>query len=362
MRYVDEFHDPALARSLVRSIGDITARPVTFMEFCGGHTHAILRHGIRDLLPDSITLSSGPGCPVCVTSSVDIDRAVALSLEPGVITATYGDLIRVPGSSMSLQQARARGADVRVVYSALDALDLAAANPASVVVLLGIGFETTAPTVAATLLQAEERCLSNLRLLSMLKLTPPIMRALLKSGETRIDGIICPGHVSVVTGVHPYEFIPAEFGVACSIAGFEPLDILEAVRSLVRQVKDNAPSVENTYGRVVSAEGNQVAVSIMNQVFQPCTAKWRGIGSVPESGLTLQPRFGHYDAAPIAPEARASIPEPSGCRCGDILRGVVTPADCAHFGVSCTPEHPIGPCMVSAEGSCAAYYAYTLHG
>jgi len=359
VRYVDEFHDPALALSLIRSIGDLTIRPVKFMEFCGGHTHAILRHGIRDLLPHWVALSSGPGCPVCVTSPADIDRAVAIALEPGIITATYGDLIRVPGSSMSLQQARARGADVRVVYSALDALDMAADNQERHVVLLGIGFETTAPTVAATLLQAEKRGLNNLRLLSMLKLTPPVMRALLASGETRIDGIICPGHVSVITGVHPYEFIPRDFGVACSISGFEPLDILRAVRSLVCQIQESRPSVENKYARAVRPEGNTVAQSIMKSVFQPCTAQWRGIGAVPDSGLALQPRYAHFDAAPMVPEITPSRDEPPGCRCGDILRGVATPAECVHFGISCTPQRPIGPCMVSAEGSCAAYYAYS---
>lgn len=361
MRFVDEFHDPALARTLVRSIADTSTRPVTFMEFCGGHTHAILRHGIRDLLPAHITLSSGPGCPVCVTSPSDIDRAARLALEPGVITATYGDLIRVPGSHMSLQEARARGADVRVVYSALDALDLAATNPGGLVVLLGIGFETTAPTVAATLLEAERRGITNLRVLPLLKLTPPVMHALLASGETRIDGIICPGHVSVITGVYPYEFIPREFGVACAIAGFEPLDILEAVRLLMMQVEEHHPSVQNAYTRAVTPEGNLVAVATMNQVFEPCTANWRGIGAVPDSGLALRTRFCCFDATGLVAGPPVNEAEPPGCRCGDILRGVASPVDCARFAASCTPEHPVGPCMVSAEGGCAAYYAYTLH-
>ncbi|MFW6056238.1 MAG: hydrogenase formation protein HypD [Chloroflexota bacterium] len=362
MRFVDEFQDPHLARSLVHAIADASTRAVSFMEFCGGHTHAILRHGIRDLLPKTITLSSGPGCPVCVTAPGDIDRAAGLALEPGVITATYGDLIRVPGSTASLQHVRARGGDVRVVYSALDALQLAVENPASLVFLPGIGFETTAPTLAATLLEAERRGLNNLRVFSLLKLTAPVMRALLSSGETRIDGIICPGHVSVITGTQPYEFIPREFGVACAVSGFEPLDILGAVRALTLQVEQQHPCVENSYPRAVKPEGNPVALAAMNEVFEPCAAQWRGIGTVPESGLRLRPRFSSFDATPLLQDACSDDTEPTGCRCGDILRGVVAPVDCAHFGSACTPEHPIGPCMVSAEGSCAAYYAYTLHG
>ena len=361
MRFVDEFQDPQLARSLVHAIADASTRTASVMEFCGGHTHAILRYGIRDLLPKNITLSSGPGCPVCVTAPGDIDRAAGLALERGIITATYGDLIRVPGSTTSLQQIRARGGDVRVVYSALDALQLAAENPTSLVVLPGIGFETTAPTVAATILKAERQGLTNFRVFPLLKLTAPIMQALLSSGETRIDGIICPGHVSVITGTHPYDFIPREFDVACAVAGFEPLDILGAVRALTVQLEQQHPRVENTYPRAVKPEGNRVALATMNEVFEPCAAQWRGIGTVPESGLRLRSRFSLFDATPMLQNVRSDEAEPPGCKCGDILRGIAAPVDCAHFGSACTPEHPIGPCMVSAEGSCAAYYAYTLH-
>lgn len=358
MRFVDEFHDPALARKLANRIQTASTKPTQLMEFCGGHTHAILRYGIRDLLPGTVTMSSGPGCPVCVTSPRDIDVAVSAAFTPGAIVATYGDLIRVPGSHDSLERARARGADVRVVYSALDALSIAGRYSGSQVILLGIGFETTAPTVAASILEARRRGLKNYRVLSLLKLTPPVMRALLASGETRIDGIVCPGHVSVVIGTRPYDFIPKEFGVGCAVSGFEPLDILGAIDVLVQQVESAVPAVANAYPRAVSAEGNRTACRLIEEVFTPSDASWRGIGVVPGSGLALRPEFAAFDASAVLDREIEEVGEPSGCRCGDVLRGSLTPPECALYGTGCTPEHPVGPCMVSQEGACAAHYAY----
>ncbi len=358
MRFVDEFHDPVLAGKLANRIRTASTKPAQFMEFCGGHTHAILRYGIRDLLPATVTMNSGPGCPVCVTSPHDIDTAIAAALIPGVIVATYGDLIRVPGSHDSLERARARGADVRVVYSALDALTIASQHPGNQVVLLGIGFETTAPTAAASILEARKRGLANYRVLSLLKLTPPVMHALLARGETRIDGIVCPGHVSVVIGTRPYGFIPRDFGVACAVSGFEPLDILRAIDVLVEQVESGAPAVANAYSRAVSVGGNETACRLIGDVFAPCDASWRGIGTVPGSGLALRPEYAAFDAS-VAFDLHVEEPEePAGCRCGDVLRGSLTPPECALYGAACTPTHPIGPCMVSHEGACAAHFAY----
>ena len=359
MKFVDEYHDPAIATQLARSIGQLSKKPVQFMEFCGGHTHAILRYGIRDLLPPTVTMRSGPGCPVCVTSARDIDRAIAIAQMPNVILATYGDLVRVPGSTTSLERAKATGADVRVIYSSMDALDIAERNPDRQVILVGIGFETTAPTVAASILQASTRKLTNYRVLSLLKLTPPVMHALLSSGELHIDGIVCPGHVSVVIGTTPYEELPVRYNVGCVVTGFEPLDILRSVQLLVQQAESNTPHVVNAYSRVVEANGNQVALTMMDEVFEPCTASWRGIGPIAASGLALKPEFRQYDAEAIFHLDVEDVPEPPGCRCGDILRGAAAPTDCPLFAATCTPEHPIGPCMVSNEGACAAHYQYS---
>jgi hydrogenase expression/formation protein HypD len=360
VRFVDEFHDVELARTLANRIADASTQPIHLMEFCGSHTHALLRYGIRDLLPSTITMHSGPGCPVCVTSARDIDTAIAIAELPGVTVATYGDLVKVPGSRGSLERARARGADVRIVYSAIDAIAFAEENPSRLVVLVGIGFETTAPTIAASLVTASQKQLHNYRVLSLLKLTPPVMRALLALGELRIDGILCPGHVSVIIGTGPYEFIPREHRVGCAVAGFEPLDILRAIDLLVRQAEGGSPSVENAYERAVAPDGNQVARALIDRVFSPGAAEWRGLGSVPDSGLILSEEFSSFDALR---EFRVNVPdatEPPGCRCGDVLRGGVSPDDCPLFGTACTPKTPVGPCMVSHEGACAAYYSYTI--
>ncbi len=358
MRLVDEFRDPALARSLLERIAQISTRPARFMEFCGGHTHAILRYGLRQLLPRQIEMLSGPGCPVCVTANIEIDRAIALASRPEVILATFGDMVRVPGSRASLSQARAAGADVRVVYSSLDALQLARAMPDRVVVFLGVGFETTAPTVAAAILGAEEQGVDNFYVLCLHKLTPPATRAILDAGEVRLDGIVGPGHVTTVIGWQAWEFLPALYGLSCAVAGFEPLDMLRAVEMLVRRVEQGRPAVENAYGRSVSREGNRVAQKQMDEVFEVTDAEWRGLGRVPDSGLTIRPQYARFDAARILPVDVPPPREHPGCRCGEVLRGVLRPEACPLFGQVCTPANPIGPCMVSDEGACAAYYQY----
>lgn len=330
------------------------------MEFCGSHTHALLRHGIREMLPPTITMRSGPGCPVCVTSARDIDLAIAVAVMPNTIVATYGDLVRVPGSHSSLERARAAGADVRVVYSAMDAVDIAQQHTAQQVVLIGIGFETTAPTVAAAILAASHRGLRNFRVLPLLKLTPPVMTALLQLGELRIDGILCPGHVSVITGMAPYRGIPTRFNIGCVVSGFEPLDMLRAIDLLVRQAESGQPAVANAYERAVSEHGNEVARDIMNRVFAPRAAEWRGLGEVPASGLGLRPEYERFDATAAWRLELPQSAEPPGCRCGDVLRGSALPQDCPLFGSSCTPESPVGPCMVSHEGACAAHFSYAI--
>jgi hydrogenase expression/formation protein HypD len=358
MKYIDEFRDPALARQLVAQIRREATRPVRLMEFCGGHTHAIFHFGLRQLLEGKVALSSGPGCPVCVTAAADLDRAIALADVPGVILATFGDMIRVPGSHGTLQDARAHGADVRVVYSPLDALKIAHKQSDREVVFLGVGFETTAPGIAAALVQAQQEGLTNFSVLSLHKLTPPAMRAILDAGEVALDGIIGPGHVSAVIGSDAWQFLPEDYAIPCAVAGFEPLDLLSAIAALVRATVDETPAVINSYGRGVRAKGNPVAQQLLDRVFDVDAAFWRGFGEIPASGLTLSADFAAFDAARRFPMEIPTTPEPTGCRCGEVLRGVIAPTDCALFRRVCTPRNPVGPCMVSAEGACAAYYKY----
>ena len=358
MKYIDEFRDPQLARKLLASIRTRSKRPVRFMEFCGGHTHAIFRHGLRQMLPPTVELRSGPGCPVCVTANADIDRAIALASLPRVVMATFGDMLRVPGSHGSLQTARAEGADVRVVYSPLDALQIARDYPERAVVFLGVGFETTAPGVAASILEAEAGGLENFYVLSLHKLTPPATRAILDAGEVRLAGIIGPGHVTTVIGSRAWEFLPRDYGVPCAVAGFEPLDILRAVAAMVEMAESGQPDVVNAYSRGVRPEGNRAALAIMHRVFEVGEAEWRGLGRVPASGLALRPEYARFDAALAFPVDPGPTREHAGCRCGDVLRGVVEPPDCPLFRRACTPAQPVGPCMVSAEGACAAWYRY----
>lgn len=332
------------------------ARPgLTFMEVCGTHTMSIARYGLRQLLPEGIRLISGPGCPVCVTAMADLDRVVALARLPGVTLATFGDLIRVPASRTTLAAERAAGADVRVVYSARDAVQIAAAEPGRQVVFAGIGFETTAPTIAASLLEARALGLTNFSVLSMHKTMPLPLKALLDLGETPISGFLLPGHVSVITGTACYEFLARDYGVAGVVAGFEPRDILRALLSLVRQAE---PAIGIEYARAVRPEGNIVAQRLLDQVFEPGDADWRGLGVIPGSGLSLRPEYSDADAALRFPLDLEPPLEPAGCRCGEVLRGVTDPAECALFAARCTPEDPVGACMVSSEGACAARYRY----
>jgi hydrogenase expression/formation protein HypD len=358
MKYVDEFRNPEATRRLLALIRSRSSRPVRLMEFCGGHTHAICRSGLRQLLPRSVSLLAGPGCPVCVTAGSDLDRAIATALLPGVIMATFGDMLRVPGSQGSLQDARAQGADVRTVYSALDALSIARATRERPLVFLGVGFETTAPTVAAAILGARAENLSNFSVLSLHKLTPPATRAILDAGIVRLDGIIGPGHVTTVIGSDAWEFLPRDYGMPCAIAGFEPLDILQAIYALVDMLERHQPAVSNAYARCVRKEGNPVASGIMRQVFEADAAEWRGLGTLPASGLALREEYAAFDAARRFPVEAPVSQEPRGCRCGEIIRGALEPRECPLFQRACTPEHPIGPCMVSSEGTCAAYAQY----
>jgi hydrogenase expression/formation protein HypD len=364
VKYIDEFRDPVLAQKLIDEIASHSTRPIQLMEFCGGHTHAIFRFGLRQMLPPTVRLRSGPGCPVCVTSAVDLERAIALAQVPGAILATFGDMVRVPGSRGSLQEARAEGADVRIVYSTLDALQIARQRPGRPVIFMGVGFETTAPTVAAAVLQAEEEGIPNFYVLSLHKLTPPATRAILDAGEVRLNGVIGPGHVTTVIGADAWQFLPQEYGVPCVVAGFEPLDILSAVAGLVRMNEQERPAVGNAYGRSVKAEGNRTALAIMDRVFEIDVADWRGFGPIPASGLALRAEYAHRDAArifadPIRHALGEQAPsEAKGCRCGEVLRGVLEPPECPLFRRACSPRTPVGPCMVSSEGACAAYYRY----
>jgi len=363
MKYTDEFRDPVAAHRLLEEISTLISTPISVMEFCGGHTHAIMRYGLRQALAHKVRLLSGPGCPVCVTDDSDIDHIIALAQQPGVVVATFGDMVRVPGTRSSLQEARAAGAQVSIVYSALDALEQARNAPNLQVVMLGIGFETTAPTVAASLLQAHEQGVGNYYVYSLHKLTPPAMRAILDAGEVRLDAILGPGHVTAIIGGRSWEFLAREYGISCAMAGFEPVDILQAIYALARATHDHAPQIINAYRRGVTDEGNRVAQTLLTQVFEVTTATWRGLGEIPASGLALRAEFAAHDAKRVfdLPDADASADLSAhrrGCRCGDVLRGVLDPPECPLFGRACTPARPVGPCMVSGEGSCSAHYRY----
>ncbi len=358
MKYIDEYRQPELVKKLIDRIHRHSTRPIKLMEFCGGHTVSIFKHGIRQLLPENIEMLSGPGCPVCVTANADLDRAISLARLPDVIITSFGDMVRVPGSYSSLQIAKAEGCDIRVVYSVLDALQIAIENREKPVIFIGIGFETTAPTIAAAILQSEQERIGNFYLLPFHKLCPPIMKTILDLGEVRLNGIICPGHVSSIIGSYPYQFIPDSYNIACVVSGFEPLDILLSIDMLVEQIEREEYKVEIAYRRGVKPEGNKQAIQLMDTVFDVGNADWRGIGVVPSSGLKLKEGYRRFDAEANFSINLEPVQEAKGCVCGNILRGVSTPLDCRLFRHICTPEHPIGPCMVSAEGSCATYYHY----
>jgi len=358
VKYISEFRNPEVARALVERIRRRSRKPARLMEFCGGHTVAIFRHGLRELLPANIEMVSGPGCPVCVTADSELDRAIGVASIPDVITTTFGDMFKVPGSRSSLQDARAAGKDVRMVYSPLDALATARENPSKKVVFLGIGFETTAPGVAASILQASREGLANYSVLCLHKTCPPALRAILESGDVNLQGLICPGHVSAVTGSQAWEPIAKDYWLPCVVAGFEPLDILQSVAMLVHQVEDGISTCEIAYRRGVTKEGNRTARELMDKVFRVADGEWRGMGTIPGSGLAIRDEFSRFDAARIFEISVEESTAHKGCMCGEVLRGVKTPHDCPLFATSCTPETPIGPCMVSSEGTCGAYFRF----
>lgn len=348
-------------KTLVQNIDDLArrvGRDVQFMEVCGTHTMVAFRTGLRQLLPANVKLISGPGCPVCVTDTNYIDAAVELCRRPDLILATFGDFLRVPGSESSLERERATGANVRVVYSPTDALVLARECPSKQVVFLGVGFETTAPTVAWSIWRASRDGLDNYSVLCAHKTMPRVMEALLKDQQVKIDGFLCPGHVSVITGAGMYRFIGERYGIPCVVSGFEAWDILKSIAMLLQQLADNRSEVEVEYSRSVSERGNIAAQQLMDEVFEPADASWRGIGTIPQSGLTIRSRYARFDAARTHNVRLGEAHVLPGCRCGDVLRGVLTPLECKLFGHGCTPVRPIGPCMVSSEGVCAAYYRY----
>jgi len=356
MRYIDAFRDGKTARRLADAIGELTGESrFSFMEVCGTHTVSAFRSGLRSMLPEGLELRSGPGCPVCVTPNSYLDRAIALGRK-GMVLATFGDMLRVPGSSSSLLEERARGAKVHVVYSPLDALKLAE-DSGGTVVFLAVGFETTAPAVAATVLEARRRNLRKVKFLIAHKLIPPAMRCLLDDPDVRIDGFMCPGHVSVVIGSEPYRPLAEDYGVPCVITGFEPLDMLQGIYLLARQKAEGTAEVQIAYRRAVRPDGNAKAKELMEEVFRVVDDEWRGLGPVPQSGLRLKEDFGEWDAEGIPVDVEPTV-EPAGCRCGDVLRGTCWPPECPLFGRACTPEHPVGACMVSSEGACAAWYRY----
>lgn len=362
MKYMDEFRDPALAEKVLRDIREWSGGPVRIMEICGGHTHVIFRYGLHRLVPPEVEYIHGPGCPVCVSPRGKVDLAIALARIPGVLFTTFADMIRVPGSRTSLQREQAGGADVRMVYSPLDALALARRHPEREVIFFAIGFETTSPANAMAVLLAREQGLANFSIVSNQVTVPLAIRALLDCDDVRLDAFIAPGHVSLVTGSRPYGFLPEEYGKQVVVAGFEPLDILQATAMILRQRREGRCEVENQYRRAVTEEGNPRARNAVETVFEPCDLEWRGLGVIPGSGLRIRPAFAAFDAEKrFAPQVPPAVPDPKACECGAILRGVKAPTDCKVFGTACTPERPIGACMVSSEGACAAYYNFGRH-
>lgn len=353
------FKDPALARGLVESIQKLApAEEATLMEVCGTHTVAIARNGIRSLMPDTIRLSSGPGCPVCVTSNHDIDKVIALARIPGIIITTFGDMTRVPGSTSSLLAEQARGADVRIVYSPLDAIQIAKESPEREVVFVGVGFETTTPLIARAIMRAQEAGVENFSVYAAHKNMPGALEAIVNDPELKLDALILPGHVSTIIGTAPYEFLAERYGIPGVITGFEPNDVLQGIAMLARQLHEGRAEIEIAYARGVQPEGNPVALAAIDEVFETCPAVWRGIGEIEGSGYRIRDEYAPFDAMRrFAPEVEPTE-EHAGCRCGDVLRGIMRPDECPLFRTVCTPENPVGPCMVSSEGSCAAYYRY----
>jgi hydrogenase expression/formation protein HypD len=357
MKYLDKYRSRDLVMKLANLISKSVQRDYTFMEVCGGHTDAIRRFGIPGLLPDKVKLISGPGCPVCVTGTQYIDKTIAYSKMHKVVICTFGDLIRVPGSGSSLEKEKAAGADIRIVFSGLEALEIARCNSGKKIIFLGIGFETTAPGTAVTIQLAEKDNIKNFFLLCAHKIMPPAMEAIINEG-VNLNGFICPGHVAAITGSDIFKFIPEKFHLSCVISGFEPADILLSILMLMRQVNRKIPKVEIQYKRAVTQSGNIIAQKHLNQVFEPCDETWRGIGVIPGSGLALRKEYEKFNAEKMMPLKVEFREEDALCICGDVLRGLKTPGDCSLFAKICLPENPYGACMVSNEGACNAWYKY----
>jgi hydrogenase expression/formation protein HypD len=361
MKFIDEFRNPELAEMLGREIATLVepGRHYKVMEICGGHTHTIYRYGVQDYLPEAIELVHGPGCPVCVIPMGRVDDGIAIAERDGVILTCFGDMMRVPGGRGSFLEANARGADIRMVYSPLDALRIAKANPDKQVVFYAIGFETTAPSTALTILRAAKDGVENFSVFCNHITITPAIKAILDSPDLQLEAFIGPGHVSTVIGCEPYEWISRDYGLPLVCAGFEPLDLLQSIYMIMKQFADGRCEVENQYTRVVPYQGNPVALAVMADVFTPRPFfEWRGLGSIPDSALQIAPKYAGFDA-----ELRFEVPgvrveDPKACQCGEVLRGVLKPWECKVFGTACTPEMPIGTCMVSSEGACAAYYNY----
>jgi hydrogenase expression/formation protein HypD len=361
MKYIDEYRDEGVARALVARIARRATRPWVLMEICGGQTHTLMRFGIDELLPKGIEMVHGPGCPVCVTPLETIDKAIAIASQPGVTLISYGDMLRVPGSQTDLFHVKARGGDVRIVYSPTEALKFARANPDRKVVFFAVGFETTAPANAMAVWQAKRGGLKNFSMLASHVLVPPAIRALLGASGNRVQGFIGPGHVCTVMGWREYEELVREFRVPIVVGGFEPVDLLEAILMLVTQLEEGRAEVENQYVRSVSYKGNLPAQKILGQVFEVCDRKWRGIGPIPQSGLNLREEYAEFDADRIFGTQDVVTEEPSECISAEVLRGLKKPTDCPAFATRCTPEIPLGAPMVSSEGACAAYFQYRRH-
>ena len=361
MKYVDEYRSEPVALNIIQEIRRIQTRPWVIMEVCGGQTHSIVKHGLDYLLPETLELVHGPGCPVCVTSLEMIDKAHAIARRADVIFTSFGDMLRVPGSEADLFAIKSQGADVRIVYSPLDCLKIAKANPDKKVVFFAVGFETTAPANAMSVWQARREGVKNFSILVSHVLVPPAIAAILQSPQNRVQGFLGPGHVCAIMGYSVYEAISARYQVPIVVTGFEPLDILEGTLMTVRQLEAGNAVVENQYARAVEREGNRVAQNLVSEVFEICDRKWRGVGSIPKSGYRLRYEFRDHDAERLFEVEEIDTKEPAICISGQILKGIKKPHDCPAFGTLCTPQSPLGATMVSAEGACAAYYAYGRH-
>ncbi len=360
MKYLSEFRDVKLVKKLLARLHEVTTRPWSIMEVCGGQTHGLVRHGILDLLPEKITMIHGPGCPVCVTPAHLIDQAIELTLEHDVILCSFGDMLRVPGSEMSLLSARAKGADIRILYSPLEAVRIAQENPDKQVVFFAVGFETTAPANALSVVQAKKAGVKNYTLLCAHVLVPPAIETIMQDEETRVDGFLAAGHVCTVMGTDEYEPVVARYKVPIVVTGFEPVDLLEGILMTVEQLENGVFRLENQYKRVVARQGNAPAVELLRDVFDIRDRQWRGVGTIPKSGLFLRGKYADFDASVRFGLSDEHPPETTECLSGDVMKGKIKPPECPHFGKGCTPEHPLGAPMVSGEGACAAYYNYAF--